>query len=262
MDYIFVLVCVFAAIYGLCIGSFLNVVIYRLPLSMSLAKPSSHCPKCKHPIAWYDNIPVLSYLLLGGKCRNCGVHIPFRYTAVEIANGIMWLLCALIFWQQSIVTAVSSAFACSVLLSIFFIDLENMIIPDVLNLFLAICGVISIFGNDGVIWYSRLIGGAVGLAFFGLFKLGSLIILKKDGLGGGDVLLMGAAGLLLGWERLLLAVLFASVVGSVILIIIAYKTKDKDKPFPFAPFLCAGVTISLLFGNTIINWYTNLILGI
>ena len=100
----FYLICayVLSGILGLCVGSFLNVVIYRWPNNMSIAKPSSHCPTCKYELRWYDNIPVLSYLMLGGKCRSCKTHISFRYTAVEVANTVLWLLCAFLFWRHSL----------------------------------------------------------------------------------------------------------------------------------------------------------------
>lgn len=258
---IFVCACVLSAIYGLCVGSFLNVVIYRLPIGLSLAKPSSHCPQCKKTISWYDNIPVLSYIFLGGKCRNCKTHISLRYTIVEIANAILWWASAYLFWQQSIVFAVCCAFACSILLAIFFIDLEHMVIPDILNLLLAVLGVVAIFSGDGVKWYERLIGAGVGLLFFGSMKFGSKLLLGRDGMGGGDVLLMGAAGLLLGWKSLLLAMLTSSVVASIVLVALSIKNKEKNKEYPFAPFLCGGIIISLLLGDRIISWYFGMLLG-
>lgn len=257
---IFICACVLSAIYGLCVGSFLNVVIYRFPIGLSLAKPTSHCPQCKKPISWYDNIPVLSYLFLGGKCRNCKAHISFRYTIVEIINAVLWWASVFLFWQQSIVFAVCCAIACSILLAIFFIDLENMVIPDILNLLLGVTGVVAIFSGDGIKWHERLIGAAVGLLFFGAMKFGSKLLLGRDGIGGGDVLLMGAAGLLLGWKSLLLSMLVSSVVGSVILVVLSVKNKDKNKEYPFAPFLCGGIIIALLFGSKIISWYIGMLL--
>lgn len=258
---VFVCACVLSVIYGLCVGSFLNVVIYRLPIDLSLAKPSSHCPQCKKSISWYDNIPVLSYIILGGKCRNCKTHIPLRYTIVEIANAALWWVSVYLFWQQSIVFAVCSALACSILLAIFFIDLEYMVIPDILNLLLAVVGVVAIFSGDSTKWYERLIGAAIGLLFFGAMKFGSKLLLGRDGLGGGDVLLMGASGLLLGWKSLLLSTLISSAVASVVLVTLSAKNKEKNKEYPFAPFLCGGIIIALLFGNQIISWYFGMLLG-
>ena len=165
-----------------------------------------------------------------------------------------------LFWQQSIVFAVCCAIACSILLAIFFIDLENMVIPDILNLLLGVTGVVAIFSGDGIKWHERLIGAAVGLLFFGAMKFGSKLLLGRYGIGGGDVLLMGAAGLLLGWKSLLLSMLVSSVVGSVILVVLSVKNKDKNKEYPFAPFLCGGIIIALLFGSKIISWYIGMLL--
>ena len=123
--YYLIVTYVLFGLFGLCVGSFLNVVIYRLPNGMSLAKPNSHCPKCKYELRWYDNIPVISYLMLGGKCRSCKTHISFRYTAVELANMIMWLASALLFWERSVVMAIIYAIVSSLFICIFFIDLED-----------------------------------------------------------------------------------------------------------------------------------------
>ena len=261
VNIVFISACVLSVIYGLCVGSFLNVVIYRLPIELSLAKPSSHCPQCKKSISWYDNIPVLSYIILGGKCRNCKTHISFRYTIVEISNAVLWWASVYLFWQQSIVFAVCSALSCSILIAIFFIDLEHMVIPDILNLLLAVLGVVAIFSGDGIAWYERLIGLAVGALFFGSMKIISKLLLGRDGMGGGDVLLMGAAGLLLGWKSLLLSMLISSVVASIVLVTLSVKNKEKNKEYPFAPFLCGGIIIALLFGERIINWYFSMLLG-
>ena len=120
MEFDLICVYVLAAVFGLCVGSFLNVVIHRLPREMSLAKPGSHCPQCGYVLRWYDNIPVLSWLMLGGKCRACRKPIPVRYAAVELANMLLWLLSVVLFWQQSVVYACACAVACSVMICIFF----------------------------------------------------------------------------------------------------------------------------------------------
>ena len=126
---------------GLCVGSFLNVVIYRLPLGQSLAKPKSHCPKCNAPIKWYDNIPVLSYIILGGKCRHCKEKISFRYPAIEILNAVLWFACLTLFTNLIVPTMTcnwikfgTSLVACSALICIFFCDYDKMLIPEVLQL--------------------------------------------------------------------------------------------------------------------------------
>ena len=185
-EYYRIVAYVLAGVVGLCVGSFLNVVIYRLPLGMRLDKPGSHCTKCDYALRWYDNIPVLSYLILGGKCRKCKELISPRYTIVEIVNMLLWLLSVRVFWSVSIPFAVISALCSSVLICAFFVDLGHMIVPDSFVVILAILGVVAIFTDPDYGWLSHLIGAAVGFGFFyGIFAL-FYYVLKKDALGGGD----------------------------------------------------------------------------
>ena len=169
-QFYFICACVLSGILGLCVGSFLNVVIYRVPNGMSIAKPNSHCPTCKYELRWYDNIPVISYLMLGGKCRSCKTHISFRYTAVEIANTLLWLLCALLFWRQSIPLACINMAVSSIFICIFFIDLEHKIIPDRFQVMLLVLGIASCFFDKNVFWGSQLIGGIAGFVVFFLIS--------------------------------------------------------------------------------------------
>lgn len=250
---------VLAVIVGLCVGSFLNVVIYRLPAGMSLAKPNSHCPSCKYELRWYDNIPVLAYIMLGGKCRKCRTHIPFRYTAVELANMVMWVLCVLMFWEKSIPLACIYMLAASIFICIFFIDLEHKIIFDRFQLMLLALGVASIFFDKSFGWLSHVIGGVAGFAVFFLISVGFEKLAKKEGLGGGDVKLAGVVGLLLGWERLVLGLLIATLPAAVIMMILSRGKSGDDRQFPFAPFLTAGFAVSMLFGEQIITWYLSLL---
>lgn len=260
MDHFYLIVSyVLVGIVGLCVGSFLNVVIYRVPEGMSLAKPNSHCPKCKYELKWYDNIPVLSYVLLGGKCRNCKAHISFRYTAVELSNMLLWLGCAFLFWKQSIPLACMDMLVLSVFICVFFIDLEHQLIFDRFQLILLALGIASIFFDKSCAWYSHLIGGFAG---FGVFYLVAFLFEKitgKEGLGGGDIKLAGVAGLLLGWERLLLSLLVATIPAAIVMLIKKRGSEGEDKAFPFAPFLVVGFTVALLFGTQIIGWYLSLL---
>jgi len=246
---------VLTGVFGLCVGSFLNVVIYRVPEGMSLVKPDSHCPKCRYRLKWYDNIPVLSYLLLGGKCRNCKAHIPFRYTAVELANMLLWLSCAFLFWERSIPLACLNMAVLSVFICVFFIDLEHKLIFDRFQFILLALGIANVFFDKSCAWYSHLIGGAAG---FGVFFLVALLferVTKREGLGGGDIKLAGVAGLLLGWERLLLSLLAATIPAAIVMAIAQRGKEGEDREFPFAPFLVFGFTVALLFGERIIGWY-------
>lgn len=254
---------VFTGLLGLCVGSFLNVVIYRVPIGMSLVKPASHCPKCGYRLKWYDNVPVLSYIFLGGRCRKCKEPISFRYTAVELGNTALWLLSVWLFWEKSIPFAVISALALSVLVCVFFIDLEHKLVFDRFVIVLTALGICAIFFDPYFPWYSHLIGGAAGfLSFLGIGTAFRLIT-KRDGLGGGDIKLAGACGLLLGWERLLLSVLLASVCACIVLPIVGAVKRKRgtkgDGEYPFAPFLSTAFGLALLFGNFVIQAYLSLL---
>ncbi len=257
--YYLIVTYILAGIFGLCVGSFLNVVIYRVPNKMSLAKPNSHCPKCKYELRWYDNIPVVSYLILGGKCRSCKSHISFRYTAVELANAAAWLLCVALFWERSIPLAVIYALTLSVFICVFCIDLEHKLIFDRFQIILLFLAIVSIFFDKDFGWLSHIIGGVAGFVVFFLISWGFEKICKREGLGGGDVKLAGVAGLLLGWERLLLALLIATIPASIIMLIASRGKEGEDRQFPFAPFLIVGFSVAMFFGAHIINWYLSLL---
>lgn len=263
-EYYKIVAYILAALLGVCVGSFLNVVIYRVPIGMNLAKPDSHCPKCNYRLRWYDNIPVFSYLILGGKCRSCKTHISFRYTAVELFNTLAWVLAVAMFWDESKIFTVLVALASSLLICVFFIDLEHMLVFDRFVMLLLILGVLAAFFDPYYGWVSHLIGGVAGFAVLYGMQAFFYYALKKDGLGGGDIKLTGAVGLLLGWERLLLAMVLASVSACVILMILQRKQgndegeEDSDKEYPFAPFLCSGFWVALTFGAQIITWYLSL----
>ncbi len=261
-QYYFIVACLLSNVLGLCVGSFLNVVIYRLPLKMSLSKPSSHCTTCDYVLRWYDNIPVISYIMLGGKCRSCKERISPRYMLVELANGILWLLCVILFWKQSPVYAVLTALAITVMICIFFIDLEHLIIFNRFSIALALLGVGCIFTDPYTVWYDHLIGALAGALLFLLIYFGAILVLKKEGMGFGDVKLAAAGGLLLGWQRFIFAIIVASVTASIVLLIIRIKNKhEKGREYPFGPFIVLGITLSLFVGAPIMDWYIGLLLG-
>ena len=250
---------VLSVVVGLCIGSFLNVVIYRLPNNMSLAKPSSHCPKCNYSLKWYDNIPVISYLILGGKCRSCKTKISFRYTLVELLTALSFGFSVFMFWNTSIPLALIYMAVSAIFICVFFIDLEHKIIFDRFHLILLALGVASIF-FDSYGWLSHLLGGAIGFTVF--FSVSYIFekVCGKEGLGGGDVKLVGVVGLLLGWERLLLSMLVSTIPAVIILLALSKKdATEEEKQFPFAPFLVVGFFVATFFGTPIINWYLNLL---
>lgn len=257
----FYLICAYilAGVLGLCVGSFLNVVIYRLPGEMSLALPHSHCTSCGYYLKWYDNIPLISYFLLGGRCRKCRERISFRYVIVELLNMLLWLLSVRCFWEESPVKAVSAAIVCSCLICIFCIDAEYMLIYNRFINVIALCALVEIaFDANGA--FDRVIGAFVGGGIFAVLYYFSLLALKKEGLGLGDVKLAASVGLLLGWQRFILAMLTASVVGSVVLITLnKISGKDKDTERPFGPFIVLGTGVGLFFGEAVIDWYINLL---
>lgn len=263
MDQYF-LICayVLAGLLGLCVGSFLNVVIYRLPREMNLAKPGSHCTNCDYQLKWYDNIPVLSWLILGGRCRKCRQPISIRYTVVELANMALWLLSVALFWKSNPVYAVVCAIMCSVLICIFYIDLEHMLIYNRFILLIAAGGLVTMFHDGYTKPLDHILGALVGGGVFALLYFGAVVLLKKEAMGFADVKLAAAAGLLLGWQKLILAILIGSVVGSIVLVILnRVKKQDKDTEYPFGPFIVGGVLIALMAGAPILTWYMNLLLG-
>lgn len=254
-----IFVYILSAVYGLCIGSFLNVVIYRLPRKMNLAKPGSHCTSCGYSLRWYDNIPVLSYLFLGGKCRKCKAHISFRYTAVELLNMVLWLLCAWLFWKQSILYAIAAMIACSLFICIGFIDLETMYIDDILIYLLGIPAVMAMISGVGGGVFDRIIGAVAGGGSFLIIYFLAKLLLKREGLGQGDVLLMTFVGAFLGWQALILTILIASVLATVILLpgqIIGKRERGTE--YPFGPFIAFGAVTAIFVAEPVLSWYFGL----
>ena len=248
----------FAGLIGLFIGSFLNVVIYRLPNGMSLAYPPSHCPVCGYKLKWYDNIPIVSYIILGGKCRSCKTHISFRYTVVELSCAAMWIACALIFGKTDVVYSLLAMVVCSVCICVFFIDLEHMIIYDRFQIVLAAAGVIMIFFDREYDWLSHVIGLLAAAVLFVGVALIVGRILKREAMGGGDVKLAMASGLILGWQKFLLMLLISSISASVYMLI-RRKKDGESREIPFAPFLTSGLVVAMMLGNMIIKVYLSLI---
>ncbi len=233
---------------GLIIGSFLNVCIYRIPEDISIAKGFSFCPNCKNRIQPYDLIPVVSYLFLKGSCRYCKKHISAKYPLIEFFTGLMFIL---VFYQFGLTPyAALVALLVSVLIVITFIDLKHQIIPNGLVLIILISGIPAAF-LSGLSPWEHVIG------FFAVSVLLLLVaFLSKGGMGGGDIKLMAAAGLFLGWKLILLSLMIASIIGSIISIgLLVLKKADRKSMVPFGPFLSIGIVISALYGNAIIMWY-------
>ncbi|WP_308753702.1 prepilin peptidase [uncultured Anaerotruncus sp.] len=242
-----------ALLFGLVVGSFLNVCIYRIPLGISVAKGRSFCPSCGEKIAWYDNVPLLSFLVLRGRCRRCGARISPRYPAVETANALLWLLCCLSHGYSA--GTLLLCLALSALLTAAMIDRDTGIIPDRISVFLAALACCSLFTPGFPSPLARL-GGALCVSVPML-----LAALLWDGFGGGDIKLCAAFGLLAGWRLSLLAILFASVSGAAwAVFLLLRRGAGRKTAFPFGPFLAAGMGLSLLWGEELIGWYLSLFL--
>ncbi|NCB93736.1 MAG: prepilin peptidase [Clostridia bacterium] len=242
-----------AAIFGICIFSFLNVIIYRVPRKLDWVKGRSMCTSCGHQLGVFDLVPIVSWTFLGGKCRYCGEKISSRYTIVEALGG---MLAALSVWFFGATPAAILVFAFfSVLTVTAFVDLDTMEIPDGFVWAAGICGIIAVFLMPEVSIVERLIG------FLSVSLPMLLITLAIPGaFGGGDIRLVAACGLFLGWELNLLAFFFAIVTGGIYgIYVLAGKKLGKKDHFAFGPFLCIGMVISLLAGDTVLRWYLGLL---
>lgn len=249
----YLIIYVFLFIVGLCVGSFCNVLVYRIPNKLDFVKGRSFCPACRHTLAARDLVPVFSWLFLGGKCRYCGARISPRYCFVELAGGVIAVCCALRFslsWA-----AVTVFCACMLLLTISLIDADTQEMPDGLTVALALVAVASVWLMPGETLVSRLIGMACVSVPMLLLDL-----VIPTSFGGGDIKLMAAAGFLLGWQSTLLAFFIGLVAGGAYGIrLLARKEKGRKDHFAFGPFLAAGIAISLFFGAQIIGWYVGLL---
>jgi leader peptidase (prepilin peptidase)/N-methyltransferase len=234
---------------GLLLGSFTNVLIYRIPKGLSIVTPRSFCPSCSTPVAALDNIPVLSFLLLTGKCRHCKASISARYPLVEALSGLGY---------GAVAWAVGPSWGLLPLwgfvtasLALAFIDLDEMILPDAITLPGIVLGIAAGSFLLPLGFAGSLLGAAVGGGI-----LWAVVILSRGGMGGGDVKYMAMAGSLLGWPKTLVALFAAVTLGSVVgVFLLATKRKTRKDPIPFGPFLVLGSLLSLVAGEAVIAWY-------
>jgi leader peptidase (prepilin peptidase)/N-methyltransferase len=255
---------IFAFILGAVIGSFLNVCICRLPENRSVIFPPSHCPKCDYRIPFYDNIPILSYLLLGGKCRSCKTRISLQYPLVELINGLLSLFLFLKFGSG--LTFLLLFIFCSALVAVTFIDLKHQIIPDVISLPGIVTGFaasffISDIYNVGAIlsWSNSLTGILAGGGSLFLVAYGYHFFTGKEGMGGGDIKLLAMMGAFLGWRAVPFIIFTGALAGSVIGVsIMLAQKKDSKLAIPFGPFLAFGALLFIFYGREIISWYFSL----
>ncbi|WP_318481729.1 prepilin peptidase [Photobacterium leiognathi] len=285
LDYYPWLYPLFAVIFGLLVGSFLNVVIYRLPIMMerqwrkecqecfpeinaekddsvfNLSVPRSRCPHCNHAISALENIPVISWLALGGKCKECKAPISKRYPAIELLTAAMSLTVSLMlppsWWSLAVI------FFTFALIALTFIDIDKMLLPDQITLPLMWAGILlSVAGISPVSLTDSVIGAMAGYlslwSVFWVFKL----LTKKDGMGYGDFKLLAALGAWLGWQLLPFVVLLSSLVGALCgLVLLKMQDADNQTPFSFGPYLAIAGWIAMLWGAPIIDWYLTSYLG-
>lgn len=259
------------ALLGLCIGSFLNVVIHRLPLMMergwrlesaellgvqiaetpdiTLSAPGSRCPACGHQIRWYENIPVVSYLVLRGKCSACKAPISRRYPAIELLTAVLFTACGLHFGAQP--TTLLWCGLVATLVALAFIDLDTSFLPDDLTLPLMWAGIVSAALGWIPITLTASVGGAVAgyLSLWFVFHAYRLIR-GKEGMGAGDFKLLAALGAWMGWQAIPSIILLSSAVGALVgIALIVFRRHDRDVPIPFGPYLAGGGVAALFFGE-------------
>lgn len=254
-------------VFGLCIGSFLNVVVYRLPLGMSLARPGSHCTSCGHPLAAKDNVPLFSWLFLRGRCRYCKAPISCRYFLVEGCNCLVWTLIALLWAKQSLFFAAGMAIAFSVLLCIALCDADTLIIPDSLQIALCVAALLCAPFDGAVSWQHKVVGMAAYGAVMMFFWLMCFPLFGREGLGLGDVKLAFGMGALLGWQKSVVAFCLCiaiALVGIACRALVLRKTRNplplaEEEQFAFGPYLVLGTMLAMFFGDKIVAAFAQLL---
>ncbi len=265
-----------AFLFGACVGSFLNVVIARVPRGLSVAKPRSYCPICKKPIAWYDNVPLLSWILLRGRCRGCKTGISIRYPLVELSGALLAVACV----QRLVPLAwgVAAYAFVMALVALTYIDLDHWLLPRSITIPFIALGVAASFLPGGPEPVSSALGAAAGFASLVVVGYVAEKLLRKEAMGAGDVWLFSMIGAWLGLRALLPVVLLASLQGSLVggILLLAARRAPAPKPVgdpetdawvppatgvPFGPFLALAATEFLFFGEALLDWYLGLLGG-
>ncbi len=242
-----------AALFGLCIGSFLNVVIYRLPLGQSLMTPPSRCRKCGYSLRWFDNVPVLSWMLLRGRCRKCGAGVSWQYPLVELITAALFVL---VVWltPPGPLVATRLLFVCS-LIVLFGIDLEHQILPNVITLPGIVIGLLlSLIAPPG--WKDALIGAALGAGILYAIAGAYYLWRREEGMGMGDVKMLAMIGAFLGWKAVLVTLVLSSFAGALIgVLLMAAQRGDMKFALPFGTFLALGALVAMFVGDPLVAWY-------
>lgn len=242
-----ILIAIIVFLYGITIGSFLNVCIYRIPRNENIVVVRSHCMNCDYQLRWYDLVPLFSYIFLGGKCRKCGQKISVQYPLIEAFNGIMYLI---IFLCKGLtIDTILYCLMASALIVISVIDFRTYEIPFGINVFIGILGIIRVL-TDLSNWSNYIIGFVcVSIPLYLLY-----IITKGRGIGGGDVKLMAVSGLVIGWQNNILAFVIGCILGSIIHLI-RMKITKAEHVLAMGPYLAAGIMIAALWGDKMVHWY-------
>lgn len=253
---------IYVFVLGAVVGSFLNVCISRLPDRQSIVKPRSRCPKCENAIAWYDNLPIISFIILRAKCRHCGEPISFQYPIIELLTAALFVLVMHNF--TNIPAIVIYMVFTSALVVITFIDLEHYIIPDEISLPGVVIGLLLSLLPDTVTGgqlvtssvVDSLIGCVVGGGLLYLTALFSLVAFKKEGMGGGDIKLLAMVGAFLGWKMALMTIVVGSVFGAFVgVALILLRLKVRGDYIPFGPYLALGAFLAMMWGDQILAGY-------
>ena len=240
--------------FGAIVGSFLNVCIYRIPARQSIVAPSSRCPKCETPIRWYQNIPVLSWLVLGGKCAKCKSSISIRYPLIEVLNGLLYVT-AVYYYSLSWVACVYMVFL-SLLVIVVFIDIDHQLIPNVITFPGIPLGFAASFLIPWLPWQDSGLGILLGAGLLGAVAFGYKLFTGKEGMGMGDLKLLAMIGAFLGWKSILPVVFIASLAGTFIGVpLMIAKGSDGKLALPFGPFLSLAAVVYLFWWFDIFSWY-------
>jgi leader peptidase (prepilin peptidase)/N-methyltransferase len=242
-----------AGFVGLCVGSFLNVCIHRLPRGESVLWPASHCPRCARSLLWYQNIPVVSWLVLRGRCGFCGAPISPRYPIVEVGTAVVWMLVAF-FTPPGWLLASRLVFA-TMLIVLFMIDLEHQILPNVITLPGILVGLaFSVVAPPGLI--DALVGALAGGGVLYAIAMGYYLLRKEEGMGMGDVKMLAMIGAFLGWRAVIITLVLSSFVGATIgLVLIASQRGGMRYALPFGTFLSVAALVAMLVGDRLMAWY-------
>jgi leader peptidase (prepilin peptidase) / N-methyltransferase len=248
-----VLEAAYVTLLGLMLGSFMNVCIYRLPRGLSPVRPRSGCPNCGHMLAWYENVPVVSYLVLRGRCRKCRVPISPMYPIIEAITGAVFLA-GYLWYGPSALLIVRLAFAWA-MIALFVIDYQHQILPNVITIPGIVVGILAnVLAGPG--WIASIIGAAVGAGV--LYAIAEIYyrVRHEEGLGMGDVKMLGMIGAFLGWKLVLLTLVISSFLGSIIGVFVLVSRKESLKyAMPFGTFLAVGALVASVVGDAILDWY-------